>query len=105
MNEPHVGDIGTPFILKVIKASDKLAMNLSTATKMQFVFTKPDGSEVVRDAEFFTNGTDGMVQYSTQAGDLDMEGDWKWQGEITLPDDFLHTDIQIFTVLPNLRSP
>ena len=100
-NEIHRSDIGTVF--KVTIQDSTSAVNVSTATTKQMVFQKPGGSKLTKDAAFFTNGSDGIITYTTVSGDLDEEGMWKLQGYIILSGgNTFYTDIHTFKVYRNL---
>lgn len=101
--EIHVNDIGTVFRGTVYEDCDaQTLVDISTASVMVMYFQKPDGSVVTQTAVFSTDGTDGKMQYTTIASDLDQAGSWKMQGKVTLPAGDWHTDIHKFKVLSNL---
>jgi hypothetical protein len=78
----QVNDAGTQIVLKVREGGRRL--DLSAATTRLLVLTKPDGNEVVRDAGFLTDGSDGALTYTTQPGEIDQPGLWKVQAELVL---------------------
>ena len=79
-----VGDIGTAFRTTI--KEDGSAIDISLASTMEIIFQPPSGVSVTQTATFFTDGTDGIMQYVTDsAGDLPIGGDWKLQGYIVLP--------------------
>jgi len=84
-NTFHVGDSGILFKFRAIKAEDLQPMDISTATEMYMLFKKPDGTSFYTEAQFSTDGSDGYIQYTSIAGDLDTVGTWQVQGFITLP--------------------
>ena len=53
------------------------SVNLADATVKNFAFRRPAGTVFTRAAGFVTDGTDGGLQYTIQAGDLDEAGVWK----------------------------
>jgi len=63
-----------------------LAVDISDATSIIFIFTKPSGNIITRNATFKTNGTDGIARYITKSGDIDEYGIWKLQGKIITSD-------------------
>lgn len=99
--EIHINDIGTVFELTV-KDSANAIVDLSTATVLNITFKKSDDTIVTKTASLVTDGTDGKMQYITVAGDLDLVGLWKIQGDITSPSWTGTTNIDTFTVYPNL---
>lgn len=64
---------------------DGAAVDISTATTKQLKFQYPDGTGVIKDGEFVTDGSDGKLKYSTEAGFLTPAGRWKVQGYFVLP--------------------
>lgn len=82
-----VGDIGTSFEFAVLESNQDCVneiVDLTSQTNLVVRFKKPDGSVNNKTAQVFTGGTngdatDGIVQYITQAGDIDMAGDWQAQ--------------------------
>ena len=102
MSNPHVGDIGTTFILAVKRTDGVTIKPLEESIAKQIIFTKSDGTKVTKSATFVTNGMDGQIQYVTVAADLDQEGDWSYQGFVSLPAGSWHTDIVNFHVDKNL---
>lgn len=99
-NEIHCLDIGVNFLV-TIKDGDNV-VNISSATTKQLIFQKPSGSNLTKDATFYTNGTDGILSYVSIDGDLDEVGFWKVQGYIVLGSNEWHTDIADFRVHRNL---
>lgn len=95
-----VGDIGTSF--RGTFKEDGTAVDVSSATSKTIIFEKPDGTKVTQTATFFTDGTDGIIQYSSVSGDLDIGGDWRLQGFIAMPSWTGHSDIVNFKVYDNL---
>ena len=77
-----VGDIGT--IIRLTVKENGTAVDVSSATTNQLVFKKPNGTTVSKTATFQTDGTDGVVQYTTQSGDIDVAGSWKVQANLVL---------------------
>jgi len=77
----HNGDIGTIFRL-TITDTDGTAIDVSTATTKYIYFQKPSGVRVQKTATFTTDGTDGKIQYTSIAGDIDSVGTWQIQGYV-----------------------
>jgi hypothetical protein len=99
--EVHVGDIGTVFEITV-KDEDGVVVDISAATTKQFIFAKPGGTKVSKDASFVVNGTDGKLKYVTASGDLDESGDWQLQVYVVMPTGTWHSDIVLVSVCGNL---
>lgn len=106
--EIHVNDIGTNFVIELLDGVG--IVDVSTATAMYIIFTKPATAtipfEVVQQtAVFDTDGTDGKIKYITIANDLDTAGTWKIQGVIHMPSGSEHSsDIGEFIVYSNLYT-
>lgn len=91
-----VGDIGT--IFRTTVKEDGTAVDISTATTKQIIFQPSSGVSVAQTAVFFTDGTDGIMQYVSIADDLSIGGIWKIQGYIVTPTWQGHGDIVEFKV-------
>lgn len=101
--EIHLGDIGTAFRLTILDCSGT-PVDISAASAMEVIFRKPDSTVVVQTGVFYTDGTDGIVQYVTIANDLDQTGTWKIQAEVTLPTGTWSSNVETFKVYKNLKS-
>jgi hypothetical protein len=101
VEEIHVGDIGTVFE-HTIKDCD-VVVDISSATTQEVYFQRPNnGIADAHTTSFKTDGTDGIVQYSTVADDLDEAGTWKIQFHVIMPSGEWHSDIQKFKVYSNI---
>lgn len=100
----HVDDIGTVF-KATIKDEDGVVVDVSAASTMELVYRKPDGTAVVQTAVHTTDGTDGVIQYTTVDGDMDTEGEWRVQGFVVIATSEFHSDVHRFRVYPNLARP
>jgi hypothetical protein len=82
IEEVHVDDIGTDFQLTIKECIDgKIEIvNVQAATDLWILFKKGDGTFLKKIATLVTDGTDGKIRYVSQAGDLDVAGDWEMQG-------------------------
>lgn len=100
-NEIHVGDIGT--IFEATFKDDDLIKDISSATTKSLIFKKPDGTTtVIQIGVFTTDGTDGLLRYTTVADDLDQAGKWQVQGKVVLADGTWSSSIYPFDVFANL---
>lgn len=102
VNEIHLGDIGTVFEITVMDGS--VVVDISTATTTEFVFEKPSNATVTQTAVFVTDGTDGELEYTTVADDLDEVGSWRLQVYIVMPSWTGRSDIGSFEVHKNLPT-
>lgn len=101
-NEIHLNDIGTIFEITLYDC-EIILPDLPDATSLIIKFQKPDKKTTVdQPAEFKTDGTDGIVQYTTLNGDLDKTGNWKIQAFVITPSGSWHSDIGKFKVYSNL---
>ena len=99
-SEVHLNDVGTAFEVTIKDGSD--AVDVSAATTKEIIFRSPAGVKKVKAASFKTDGTDGIIQYTTVADDLDEEGRWGIQGHIVLGSGDWNTDLDEFLVHRNL---
>lgn len=98
--EIHLGDIGTVF--EVTMKDCDVVVDISLASVMQVIFKKPDKTVVPKTAVFKTDGTDGILQYTTVLDDLDQKGTWYIQAKITMPTGTWSSDTSKFKVYANL---
>lgn len=101
-NEIHLWDIGTIFEITIYEDCDTLLPGMENAIVKKVIFQRTDGTSFNVDAEFKTDGTDSIVQYTTVEGDLDQEGGWAIQAFIELPSGQWYSDIEYFEVIGNL---
>lgn len=100
--EIHAGDIGTAFRATIRDESGNIK-DLSSASLLQLIFRKPDSTLLTKTATLYTNGVDGIIQWSTtSASDLDLVGPWKIQGKVVISGATHRSDVQSFDVFPNL---
>lgn len=95
-----VDDTGTIFRITIQECiSDVLTpVDVSPQTAMSFIFKKPDATTITVTPVFTTDGTDGKLQYVTLASQIDVDGVWCLQGEVTLPSGTYRTSIIKFDV-------
>ena len=101
----HVGDYGT--LIKVLvkdidSSGNTAAEDVSGATTKNIILKKPDGTKLTKAASFSTDGTDGYIEYTTIAGDIDTVGDWELQAYIEEVSGGWYTDTANFKVYSNL---
>ena len=104
---PHVGDIGTDLRFKILDesygAQAGAVVDVSSATTIQIKFRKPGGSVVTVTGALVTDGTDGLVKYTTTAATfLDEAGGWSAQVRVALGSGDWHTAHGKFFVESNL---
>ena len=93
-------DFGTVFNATVLDGGT--AVDISTTTKKEFVFEKPNKTLLTVDGTFNTDGTDGKMRYTTVSGDLNDAGNWSVQTKFTFASTFWTSDVFKFKVHENL---
>lgn len=98
----QINDVGTVFRLTVIECTTQAPLDLSSANPMTVVFKKPDGATLTKTGVWATDGTDGIVTYTTIAGDIDQVGNWYVQAAVTVPGGSFRSSVALFRVESNL---
>ena len=75
------GDYG--FVGKLTIVQDNVAQDISSYTTRQYILTSPHGIASTVTAAFDTDGTDGVLSYTFQDGDIDDDGDWRVRARIS----------------------
>jgi hypothetical protein len=101
MGDVHLSDIGNIFVLTFKDGDTVVDVSSATVTKT-ITFVAPDGTSTVQSATFTTDGTDGKIQYVTQAGDMDQVGQWKLQGIVVITAGTFKSEIKLFCVEANV---
>ena len=102
-NEIHVDDIGTKFIVTIKDGTS--VVNISAATTKEILFKKPSGIKLTKAAAFETDGTDGVISYTTIDTELDETGTYKIQAHVVLSvGNEFHSDISTFKVHRNVTE-
>lgn len=99
--ELHVGDEGTIIRLKLYDGDDVVDISPASGQTMQLKFKKPSGTVVAKDAVFTTDGTDGQLQYVTEADSaniLDEAGEWLVQALVEFETGKWHSEKLRFLV-------
>lgn len=99
-SEIHVNDIGTKFLVTI--KDDGSIVDVSNASVILVKIRKPDDVVLAQNGILDSDGTDGKIYYTTQAGDLDQAGTYKLQVTVHLPAGTYYTDIYTFKVHCNL---
>lgn len=99
-DEIHVNDIGTEF--RILISDDGSTVDLSAATDILMIFKKPSGSRIERNADFYTDGTDGLVYYRSVEGDLDEVGTYKIQANVSIGGGVFNSSVGSFKVHHNI---
>jgi len=96
-------NIGTALRFTV-KDLDGATVDLSSADALQVILQKPDGTKLTKTASLYTDGTDGIIQYLTQAGDMDNDdaGTWRAQVFVSIGSAEWYSEVVKFKVKANL---
>lgn len=94
------GDYGQTLQLTVLDVDTNAAADLSGYTSTQVIILRdPDGNEASKTAAFATDGSDGVVEYTLVADDIDEEGKWRARVRVTSGTAKLTSVWHHFTVL------
>lgn len=99
----RVGDIGTVFTVTITENGSAVDVSSATVTK-QIIFKKGDGSALVKNASFTTNGSDGKITCTMGTTDLSIEGTWAIQGKVVISAGTFLTQVATFRVEPSLPT-
>jgi hypothetical protein len=97
----HNADIGTIFRLTITDTAG-VVIDVSSASVKYLYFQAPDGTKERKTASFYTDGSDGIIQYTGVSGDIDQTGVWQVQGYVETSDGKFFTEKTTFSVLSNL---
>ncbi len=75
--EARKNDVGV--ILRGTVKEGGTPLDVSAATLLELLLTPPRGEPRTRAVVFFTDGSDGIVDYVTVGGDLNVVGTWQVQ--------------------------
>lgn len=98
-----VGDVGTSFQVTV-RDENGAVVDVSLSPSLLLIFKKPDGTNLTKTAQRVNDGTDGLIRYVTEEGDIDQPGKWLLQGYVEKGNAKLYTDVHEFRVYPNLTE-
>jgi len=97
----HCNDIGTIFRCTIYDENGDI-VDISTASGIYIIFKLPNFTSTIKTASFYTDGTDGVLQYIAESGDISLSGQWSMQAKIVMPSGTWFSDITKFTVCENL---
>lgn len=101
-SEIHENDVGTKLLVTI--TDDGQVVDISSALALSIFIKKPDGTILSRSGTLETDGTDGKMYYITIAGDLDVAGNYKLQGQVVLLTGSYYTNTVQFKVHCNLEG-
>jgi hypothetical protein len=96
------GDIDVPLKMRVWRKNGDLEVLLGSATGMQIILMPPSGSSRTKTAVLATDGSDGIMQYTTVSGDINQTGRWAIQGKFSLGGGPKRTAVRYFDVKGNI---
>ena len=95
-----VQDYGQVAKITFIDVDTDAAADISNyTTAQQMVFTSPAGTSYTKTAAFDSDGTDGIIKYTIEAGLFNKAGWWKVRGKVTRAAAILSTAEHVFEVL------
>ena len=101
--EIHANDIGTVFECTIVDCQEPpVLIDISSDTLKEIRFRRPDTTTLIKTGVFKTDGTDGILQYTSIIDDLDMEGTWNIQAKVQLSDGTWYSEIGSFIVEGNI---
>lgn len=72
--------VGDEVPIQINFKEDGAVFDVSSATVLEMWIEKPSGVPMKVIASFLTDGTDGSIIYNFAQGEVDEEGQWKYQG-------------------------
>ncbi len=110
-DELHLGDVGTSLEFEILECIDGTAtivdITANTGIRIRF-FKVKDKTILDVIGTIYTDGpngdgSDGIVQYITEAGDIDTLGKWQAQVTLTFPTGIFNSSIdKTIKVIENL---
>ncbi len=98
----QVDDSGINIIVTVTQSDGTTPIDISQAGSMFIYIYRPDGGLITGTASFVTDGTDGKIQYISQANDFTIQGVYKIQAKYIIGGNNKRTERSTFVVEPNL---
>jgi hypothetical protein len=92
------GDYGHVMDLTVYDVDTEAAADVSSYTTIQVEFKDPGGTVTTKDAAFATDGSDGVVRYTTASGDIHVAGEWAARVKLSKSGAVLRSVWEEFTV-------
>jgi hypothetical protein len=78
------GDKGQVAKLTFVDVDTDAAADISSYSSLiNMIFTDPGGNVATKVAAFDSDGTDGVIAYTTVTDDIDEAGHWKVRGKVT----------------------
>ena len=97
----QLNNVGTVFRV-TFQTCAGAALDISSATTKEIIFKSPGGTRTTKDGSYTNTGTDGQLEYSSEAGFLSETGEWFIQGHVIIGAQDFRTTVGTFTVDKNL---
>lgn len=81
MQRVQQGSIGVRFVAELVDQAGK-ALELAGFDELELVFLPPKGAARVREATVSGETANGLLEYTSAAGDLDQFGEWRFQPRV-----------------------
>lgn len=98
---PQLDDVGVTIRLTITKQSNNSILDISGASTKRIDIRKPDGTLLQKTASLTNDGTDGKMEYDTESGVLDIQGEYEVQGYVVISGQTLRTTRGRFDVGEN----
>ena len=99
----HSGDKGT--IIRMTIKDGGTTVDVSSSSSVVFTAHPPQGSAKSWTATHNSDGSDGIDDYTTLAGDIDTEGEWQIQAIVSFSGTkVIRSEPKILSVGPRLDS-
>jgi hypothetical protein len=85
----------------LIDCATNLAIDVSSASDLKIIL-RTDGVRIEKTAAFLTDGTDGKITVTLDAGEISPAGRWNVQGQVTIGSLLYHSSVTQFVVGANL---
>lgn len=102
-DEIHMYDEGTELRFQV--KDNGLPKPVQMATAKKLIMERPDGTSIVKDLSFITDGEDGLLKYVTLSTDFNQEGHWRFQLKLTFANGLWRSNVIRQYVFANLTEP
>mgnify|MGYP001610167951 CR=1 FL=1 len=89
-------------IVRLTVEENDVALDISLASVKNIYLHHDDVGTLTKVAAFTTDGTDGLLQYATIAGDLSEAGTWTTQAGLVFSDFTGRSSVATFIVEDNL---
>lgn len=101
MASVHIGDTNISLRLKFIDSAQS-AIDISGYTTLTILLQDESGTTSELSASFVTDGSDGLIAYSSTASTFSTSGTYRIQGKVSDGTTTIRSNVATFQVLPNL---